>query len=186
MKYTHPSFIASALLSAGLACVGMLATTSASAQTPHNSPSQPQAIQQQLRLSLSEAIDAAEAAVPGRAIDAQLESENGLLHYEIEIITPQDSHVEVLVNASTGTAVLHKTRGPASAKDKQRLETSKITLKQALDAALRHTPGTPLEADLDQHRGRTIYKVDVRNAAGQRLEIKLDAENGNVLSTKVD
>lgn len=189
MQYARPSAITSALLSGGLGLLGLMPMASASASTPvqATSPeSQPQVQLQPTRLSLLQAIDAAEAAFPGRAIDAQSDTDAGIAHYEVEIITPQGSHVEVHVDATTGVARLHKDRGPVSAQDQQQLDASKITLQQALDAALRHTPGTAIEADLGHENGRSVFAVDVLTAAGLRVEIQLNPEDGNVLRAKID
>ncbi len=187
MQYARPSVITSALLSGGLSLVSLVPMASASTPVQATDTQIHRQVQvQPTRLSLSQAIDSAEAAVPGRAIDAQRDTDAGITHYEVEIITPQGSHVEVHVDATTGVALLHKDRGPTSHQDQQQLDASKITLQQALDAALRHTPGTAIEADLGQENGRTVFAVDVLTAAGQRVEIQLNPEDGNVLRAKID
>lgn len=187
MKYARPSMITAALLSGGL---GLISTALiASASTPLHASDHPtawQTGQQQIRLSLSQAIDAAEAAFPGRTIEAELDIEHGTPHYEMEIITPQDSHIEVHVDVHTGAAFQHKIRGPASPNALYLLDTSKLTLKQALDAALLHTPGTAVEAELHHHRDRSVFSVKVVTASGQRIELKLDAQDGRVLSAHLD
>lgn len=186
MPYARPSVITSALLAGGLGLAGMVPMASASAPAPGTGHPLPHQAVVAHRLSLSQAIDAAEAAVPGRAIDAQLDTDAGIAHYEIEIITPQYNRVEVHVNANTGVALLHKDHGPASPRDKHLLETSKLTLKQALGTALRHTPGTALEADLGQEAGRAVFEVDVLTASGQRVQVQLNAADGSLLHTQVD
>lgn len=104
----------------------------------------------------------------------------------MEIVTPQGNRVKAHVNATTGAALLHKDYGPASPNDRQQLEASKITLKQALEAALRHTPGTAVEAELEQDAGHTVFTVDVVTTAGQRVEITLNPADGNVLRAERD
>ncbi len=94
--------------------------------------------------------------------------------------------MEVHVNASTGAALRHHDHGPASPKDLQPLDASKITLKQALDAALRHTPSTALEAELGQDAGRSVFAVELLTAAGQRMTLQLSPEDASVLRAKID
>lgn len=54
-------------------------------------------------------------------------------------------------------------------------------------AALAQHPGaTLLDADLEESYGRYIYQVDVRDAQGQKWEVELDAETGEVLKNKQD
>jgi uncharacterized membrane protein YkoI len=183
MKYAQST--TSTLLCGSLLCMAMLTSASLPVQAA-DTPAQLQAGLQQTQLTLSQAIDAAEAAVPGRSIDAQLDTDKGMPRFEIKLITPQNKQVEVHVNASTGAALQHKDKGAAAAKDKKQLEASKITLQQAIAAALKHTPGTAVDAELSQDWGRTVIAVDVLTAAGQRLEIKLNPENASVLSSKVD
>ncbi|WP_159913445.1 PepSY domain-containing protein [Pantoea sp. 18069] len=186
MKYLQPSAIASALRAGGLSLISMVVMGAASAPLYAETPAQWQAALQQTRLSLAQAIDAAEKAVAGRAFDAQLDIDDGSPHFEIDIITTQGDHVEVHVNAGTGAALQHKNKGSASSKDRKRLDASKITLKQALDAALRHTPGTAVDVELGNDWGRAVIAVDVLTAAGQRMEIKVNPADGSVISAKAD
>ncbi len=92
MKYIQPSVITSALLSGGLSLVSLVPMASASAPVQAADILAPlQAKLQQTRLSLSQAIDAAEAAVPGRAFEAQLDTHAGVAHYALELIPPRAS-----------------------------------------------------------------------------------------------
>ena len=186
MKYLQPSAIASALRAGGLSLISMVVMGTASAPAYAETPAQWQAALQQSRLSLGQAIDAAEKAVPGRAFEAQLDIDNGSPHFEVDILTVQGEHVEVHVNAGTGAAQQHKNRGAASAKDRKRLDASKISLNQALDAALKHTPGTAVDAELGNDWGRAVIAVDVLTASGQRMEIKINPIDGSVVSAKAD
>jgi len=43
-------------------------------------------------------------------------------------------------------------------------------------------PGTVKEIDLERKRGRWIYEVDVLANDGRKVEIKIDAMSGNILS----
>jgi len=186
MKYPAPSAWPPALRTAGLALAGIILMAPAGTLVHAETPAQWQAALQQARVSLAQAIDAAEAAAPGRAVEAQLEIDKGAPHFEVELVTPQGNHVEVHVDAASAAALRQQDKGPAATKDRQRLETSKITLQQAIDAALRHTPGTAVEAEFGNDWGRSVIAVDVLTAAGQRQEIKLDPANGALIGAKRD
>ncbi len=49
-----------------------------------------------------EAVAAATAAVPGDVLEVELEKENGVVGYEVEIKTSDGSMVEVMVDPQTG------------------------------------------------------------------------------------
>ncbi|NLL71929.1 MAG: PepSY domain-containing protein [Clostridiales bacterium] len=55
-------------------------------------------------ISLEEAIQIALQEVPGRAVKAELESKNGLLIYEVDIVSDYGDY-EVRVDASTGNVI---------------------------------------------------------------------------------
>lgn len=54
------------------------------------------------RISLQQAIQIAVQRVPGQVLHYDLEMEDGILVYEIYILTPQNKFFEVEVNAKTG------------------------------------------------------------------------------------
>ncbi|MBM7097491.1 PepSY domain-containing protein [Bacillus sp. H-16] len=54
------------------------------------------------QLSAEDAIEIAISQVPGTVVDVDLDTENGILVWEIEIVTPQGMKYEVDVDANTG------------------------------------------------------------------------------------
>ncbi|PYZ96352.1 hypothetical protein CR205_11530 [Alteribacter lacisalsi] len=54
------------------------------------------------QISAEQAIDIATSEVPGQVVDVELDTENGLLVWVIDIITPQGVKYEVDVGANTG------------------------------------------------------------------------------------
>lgn len=146
-----------------------------------------QAVTSQAKLPLEQAITRATQAVPGKAIEAQLDSGDGMgPRYEIEVITPAGESVEVWVNATTGQAAQHKNDGAAKRKDRKRLEEARSTLEQAIQAATAHTPGKAVSAELDAHWGKTSYQIEVLQADGVLMEVKIDAVDGKVIRAKRD
>ncbi|MCD2511794.1 PepSY domain-containing protein [Comamonas endophytica] len=186
MKHLAPSAMGPALRAASLGLASLAFIAAGSAPAHAETPAQWQAALQQTRITLAQAIDNAEAAAAGRAIDAQLEIDEGAPRFEVELITPQGAHTEVHVDAGTGAVLRQQDKGPASTKDRQRLEGSRITLQQAIDAALRHTPGTAVDADFGNDWGRSVISVDVLTPTGQRMEVKLNPANGALIGAKAD
>ncbi|NEB37097.1 PepSY domain-containing protein [Streptomyces sp. SID14515] len=75
-------------------------------------------------------------------------------------------------------------RAPAAAKN------TRITLDQAVAAALKSVPGTVTEAELDRddddHGGRAVWELDVRGSDRNWHDVTVDAATGKVLKTRDD
>ncbi|MFJ9636217.1 PepSY domain-containing protein [Streptomyces sp. NPDC101178] len=75
-------------------------------------------------------------------------------------------------------------RAPAAAKS------ARISLDEAVAAALKSVPGTVTEAELDRddddHDGRTVWELDVRGSDDKWHDVTVDADNGKVLKSRED
>ncbi|MGW3502645.1 PepSY domain-containing protein [Streptomyces globisporus] len=75
-------------------------------------------------------------------------------------------------------------RAPAAAKN------ARISLDQAVAAALESVPGTVTQAELDRddddHDGRAVWELDVRGSDKKWHDVTVDAGNGKVLKTRDD
>ncbi|OCC08697.1 PepSY domain-containing protein [Streptomyces sp. PTY087I2] len=75
-------------------------------------------------------------------------------------------------------------RAPAAAKS------VRISLDQAVAAALKSVPGTVTEAELDDddddHGGRAVWELDVRGSDKKWHDVTVDAADGKVLRTRDD
>ncbi|AWL86045.1 peptidase M4 [Streptomyces griseus] len=75
-------------------------------------------------------------------------------------------------------------RAPAAAKN------ARISLDQAVAAALKSVPGTVTQAELDRddddHDGRAVWELDVRGSDKKWHDVTVDAGNGKVLKTRDD
>ena len=164
-----------------------LALSTASLSIYAASPAQWQAITSQLQVNLEQAIGHATQAVPGKVLDIELDDGDSTgPRYEVEILTPAGDSVEVWVNGASGQANQHENDGKAKRKDVERTQTAKISMTQAVQAALAHTPGKAVKAELDSHWGTTTYQVDVLQADHTVMELKLDAVDGKVIGSKRD
>lgn len=59
-------------------------------------------------LSLQDAIYRATSLVPGRVVEAALENEDGYLVYSVEVVRPNQSAVEILIDAGNGKVLVTK------------------------------------------------------------------------------
>ncbi|MFQ6850667.1 PepSY domain-containing protein [Streptomyces sp. 35M1] len=75
-------------------------------------------------------------------------------------------------------------RAPAVAKS------ARISLDQAVAAALKSVPGTVTQAELDRddddHDGRAVWELDVRGSDKKWHDVTVDAGDGKVLKTRDD
>ncbi|MFH9136279.1 PepSY domain-containing protein [Streptomyces sp. NPDC017524] len=68
-------------------------------------------------------------------------------------------------------------------------KSTRITLDQAVAAALKSVPGTVTEAELDDDdddNGRAVWELDVRGSDKKWHDVTVDAGNGKVLKTRDD
>lgn len=62
-----------------------------------------------------------------------------------------------------------------------------MSFEKLNEAALAQHPGARiLDTDLEESYGRYIYQVDVRDTQGQKWDVDLDAQTGEVLKNKKD
>lgn len=150
-------------------------------------PAQWQALTSTAPISLEQAMQASTKAVPGTVLEIEIDDGDGAgSRYEAEVLTATGEEAEVWVNATTGQAALHKNDGAAKRKDKARVADAKISMAQAIAAATAHTAGKPVKAKLDSHFGTTTYEIDVLQADHTLMEVKLNAADGKVMSSKRD
>ncbi|HEX7896406.1 MAG TPA: PepSY domain-containing protein, partial [Planctomycetota bacterium] len=115
---------------------------------------------------------AALAKVEGTAVGAALEREDGRTAYAVRVIRGGKLR-EVTLDATTG-AVLED---DVEAGDRTAVA-AKISLRDAIAAALAKVPGVALEADAD---GRAFAEIDLLSN-GRRYEVTVDLATGAVIS----
>lgn len=170
---------------ASLALAVSLTWTGASALA--RSAAEWQTITSQSQVSLGQAVEKAAQAGGGTVIDIELDDGDAAQpRYEADVMNAAGERSEIWVNAVTGVAALHKPKGKAGNDDVARMRQAKITLAQAIDAALKSSPGTPVAAELDNHWGTASYDVQVLQQDGSIMKIKIDATTGAVLRSKQD
>ncbi|MGW3563019.1 PepSY domain-containing protein [Streptomyces sp. NPDC000941] len=63
---------------------------------------------------------------------------------------------------------------------------TKIDLKQAADAAVASVAGKVTSVELEGHRGKTVWKVDVLTAKGVEHEVTVNSTSGKVTANRTD
>ncbi len=150
------------------------------------------------RISIFKAIEIASSRFKGTPVEAELEAEDGYLVYEVELLTGGGNITEVVIDAGNGS-ILKQERDEEDGDEEDETEDhdgdegenslrgqTKISLWDALKAALAARPGTAVEAELDRENGRWLYSVEIVDANDKAFEVKVDAGTGEVRKTKKD
>lgn len=66
------------------------------------------------------------------------------------------------------------------------LAKAKISLSQAIGSAETHAAGKAVKAELDSERGPVVFNVEVVTADNQVMDVKVDANDGKVLSSQLN
>ncbi len=65
-------------------------------------------------------------------------------------------------------------------------EQTNLTEEQIIEIALMEVPGEVTEIELEERRGNTFYEVEITTENGDEMELKIAAEDGEVLRIKED
>lgn len=137
------------------------------------------------RISMSQAIKAAQGSIDGGVLEAEIETEGDALVYEIDLVRG-DAVYEVTVNAASGEVISQSEEQLTSflsglfQEDELRAAgDSREVLMKAL-ADLEGQEGTQVEElSLDEEDDRMVYEVELTDATGER-EILIDASTGEI------
>lgn len=173
-------------LTAALLCASLLAAPGlALAQATSGSAPDPAAAGSGTVVGLASAIEAAKGRLDGGVLEAELETRDGNLVYEIDLVADGSVH-QAIVNAQTGEVVSleEQTLTGTWAKwfDADRLQAAQGasgTLADALASAEQQVGGQVTEASLEEENGRLFYEVEVETAQGDQ-EALIDTGTGEV------
>ena len=62
--------------------------------------------------------------------------------------------------------------------------TAKVTIDQAIKAALEKVPGKAVEAELEKKHDKLVWEVEVVTAENKLMEVHIDAESGAVIDVE--
>lgn len=139
------------------------------------------------KLSLVQAIDVAERQLPGKAVEAEFETERDSGRYHVQV--SKDGEVtRYWIDAGSGQVTKSERQGRVGTAVKVLggdtvnqavLDASRTTLVQAIDVAEQRIGGKGIKAEVEQERGRLRYGVWVLKGE-DRKKIEVDANNGAV------
>ena len=137
------------------------------------------------RISMSQAIKAAQGSIDGGVLEAEIETEGDALVYEIDLVRGEAVY-EVTVNAATGEVISQSEEqltsflsGLFQEDELRAADASREVLMKAL-ADLEGQEGTQVEElSLDEENDRMVYEVELIDASGER-EVRIDANTGEI------
>lgn len=137
-------------------------------------------------ISREKAISIAQEKASGTLLKAELDRENGVLVYEIDILDSSQKKHDIDINASTGQIVSYKQKSYSKSKASQ-YTSAKITHDKAISIATTETGAKNVTSSkLDVEDGRLVYELTLRDDQYTEYEVVIDATTGSILSTDVD
>jgi uncharacterized membrane protein YkoI len=139
------------------------------------------------KLSLAEAITAAEKHTQGKAMDAAFADYNGAPAYEVK--TFQNGAVwDGIIDAMSGEMIGEGETTAESDLDREdkaelaAFKTAKQTLLQALKVAEEHAGGKAIDGGLDEVDGKVVYEVEiVKNGKVEAVDV--NPETGQIAAS---
>lgn len=142
------------------------------------------------RVVVEDAMAAAVGAVPGTVTEAELDDEDGVPVWELDVYGSDKVWHDVTVDAGNGKVLGEHTSDDNDDRDRQAPRSASVSSAAAVDAALRATPGTvtsiELDDDHDQGGGTLHWEVDVRGEDGKQHELNVDAKTAKVTADRAD
>ncbi len=123
---------------------------------------------------------------PGRVKELEFGLEDGVPHYEFEILTADGRETEVECSAMTGKIVEVEWENQNMDLDAF-LEKARVSPAQARKTALRRVPGKIVKMDLETtSTGVMSYEFEVRTRDGKDVDVEFDAMSGKVIEVETD
>ncbi len=190
--------LAVTVLGSGIAgsVIDFSAFASDSTQTEVSEKVEQKQLEKKTKLTKQESIDIALKEVQGSASDVELEDEDGVIIYSVEVTDDQGQKHEVAVDANTGKILKIEADDEESEKEdgeendkeeqKQLEKEATVTKGESIAIALKEVPGKVKDAELEDEDGVVVYTVDVIDDKGEEKEIVVDAKSGKVLKVEVE
>lgn len=121
------------------------------------------------KINMNQAIEAAAREVPsGKVVEAELDMENGVARYEVEILVG-DAWKEVFIDAATGKVMkvaetIDKDRGDNddAAEARKAVSAATVTFAQTLEkCASEHGGTTPVKIELEFAGNKAVYRLQL-------------------------
>ncbi len=140
-------------------------------------------------LSLADAVLLAEKEVGGRVIEAELDEDDDMYFYRLDVMT--DAGLTVLyLNPASGVVVGRRDPGLISGvmggDSRARADGAAAgALVKALESAESRTGGHAVEGEIDRDDGRYLFEIRTI-APGIEYELEIDAVSGEILDIEED
>lgn len=142
----------------------------------------------QATIGLVRAVQAAEQALPGRALEADLDFEGGRQVYEVELTSDGGLH-EIRIDAFTGKVVSTRKHAIESLWSGwgDRLATIERArpLAETLVAVEKQTGARVREVGLESEGGGLYYEIEMGSGSGER-DVYVDVASGRIIADMVD
>ncbi|GGJ60888.1 putative membrane protein YkoI [Anoxybacillus voinovskiensis] len=154
-------------------------------------------LQAKAKITEKEAMDIALQHVKGQENGTELENEDGVVVYAVEVKDEQGKLSDVKVDAQTGVVVKidkndqDKAEGEVSDNETNddakgsEADSVNITKEEATTIALHQVSGKVTEATIEKDNDETVYSITVQTDNGKQ-EVKIDAETGKVVKVEAD
>ena len=137
-------------------------------------------------VSMETCLAAALKAHPGKVKELEMSVEDGVPHYEFEIITADGRETEVECDAMTGKIVEVEWENENMDLDAF-LDKAKVSPAEARKIALRRVPGKIMKMDLETtSTGVMSYEFEVMTRDGKEVDVEVDAMTGNVREVETE
>jgi len=133
------------------------------------------------KITLAQAVAAAESQFQARAYDAEFDMDLGDMVYEVSLVK-DGKPIEALIDANTGKVVRHskpiKARLPIVGEHLKAAQTAPRTLTQTIAMVEEATRGKVAEIGLERRGGRHYYEVELVGA--QDRDVLVDVRTGAI------
>lgn len=140
---------------------------------------------QNVKVSLAQALDKAESKGPGRAIDADFETEGGKPYYEIKVLGSDGKLTDHHIDANSGQVIKsdnHLIESYFVRLKPSDVQNAPTSLKQAVATAEQKAGGKAAEAKIEREANSVRYKITVMTGS-QSQEITVGAD-GKIVPNK--
>ena len=145
----------------------------------------------QVQFSLVDAVNVAQASYDGYVVGVELEEEDGMFYYEVELVS-EKGQTQVYVNPANGIVIgIDQEQGIAirfQRRWQRRLaaaQASKIDVVEAIKVAQEKAGGYVLEVDLRTRSDHDIYKIKLINE-DEESEVSVATSDGSITDFDVD
>ncbi len=145
----------------------------------------------QVQFSLVDAVNVVQSRFDGYVIGVELEEEDGMFYYEVELVS-EVGRARVYVNPANGIVIgIDQEQGIAirfQRRWQRRLaaaQASKLTIVEAIRVAQEKANGYVVEVDLRTRQDPTVYEIKLLNG-DQESEVSVATNDGSITDFDVD